>query len=93
MQTIVPFTENALEEEAEALYFLLFAVALYQDPLEFPSIEEYNKSVELHMNMSEKLDNVDDAVELEVDEGGVTLSLSDEFSRVFGEHLMGSLAE
>jgi len=79
MKRIVPFTENATEQEAQALYSLLLTVALFQNPVTFDSIEEYNRYVEAHMNFVENVDEVGDLVELIVGDDGVTLRLSDRF--------------
>lgn len=87
MERIVPFTESATEHEAEAMYLLMFAQALYKQPLSFNSIENYNEFMDANMTMlDETLDSPEDAVQVDVMDDEVTFSLSDEFHRALEQY-------
>jgi len=86
MESIVPFTHNAVGDEPEAMYLLMFAQALYERPLTFDSVENYNAFMDANMKMLETLDSPDEAVQVEVKGDSVTFSLSDAFHRALEQY-------
>lgn len=65
---------------------LLFAQALFQRPLTFDSVENYNAFMDANMKMMNDLDSPDEAVQVEVKDGKVTFSLSDNFHGALQEY-------
>lgn len=86
MEPIVPFTQNALGDEADAMRLLLFAQALFKRPLTFDSVENYNAFMDANMKMMDAIDSPDDAVQVEVEGERVVFSLSDEFHNALQEY-------
>jgi len=86
MEPIVPFTENAVGDEADAMRLLIFAQALFNRPLTFDSVENYNAFMDANIKMMNALDSPAEAVQVEVTGDEVTFSLSDEFHDALQEY-------
>jgi len=65
---------------------LLFAQALFERPLTFDSVENYNAFMDANIKMMEAIESPDDAVQVEVKGDKVVFSLSDNFHNALQEY-------
>ena len=65
---IRPFSENANESEREVLLLMILVEALFDTPIRFDSVDEYNLIFKVISDIRDDLGSLDNAIEMEIDD-------------------------
>jgi hypothetical protein len=73
--TIRPFTENASESEREVLLLMLVVEALFEGPLRFDSVDEYNLIFKVISDLRDDFGSLDNVIEMEINDEDDTVEI------------------